>query len=111
MQTGCISANDDKARPAKKAHCDLAYENTQLYLKLAFFWRPVANRSFVDVIERLASPDEQRDVPKMLIASSGAWEVKLSNGSSEALESYEFYLSVISEVDNATTFLVSQHGN
>ena len=79
-------SEEDTTRPLEKAHSHLSYNNTQLSLQMSFFWVPVFNQSAVDLMHTLAK--SINGVPSLLVAGSGIWEIKLSNGSDDSLVVY-----------------------
>ena len=64
-------------------------------LKLSFYWRPIANQSFIDKFKTLANSN---DVPKVVIAGTGAWEIKSTNAATVGLDDYIQNLTVLSVV-------------
>ena len=82
------NVGDTSSRPLEKAHRHLSYNNTLLSLRMSFFWVPVFNQSAVDLIHQLAKSSNADSVPSLFVAGSGIWEIKLSNGSEEALVVY-----------------------
>jgi len=57
---------------------------------------PILNESVADLVHQLSLSN---NVPKVLIAGSGTWEVKHSNGSELALKSYTTNLHLLAQVN------------
>lgn len=95
-----IKAKD--ARPLEKAHSSLVYTNTKHSLQLSFYWRPVFNESAADLLRQLGKGP---NVPSVLVAGSGAWDIKLSNGSEQGLTDYSSNLVHIYRVFISTNFV------
>lgn len=92
------------SRPLEKAHSSLTYNNSDLSFRLTFFWRPVFNQSAADLIHQLGL---SKSVPNIVIAGSGAWDIKLSNGSDSVLDVYASNLEQVAKVSE-TYFPVHQ---
>ena len=94
---------EESSRPLEKAHKSLFYVDSDYRFRVNFYWRPVFNKSAIDLLRQLSqgvvsADTEGSNVPKILVAGTGAWEMKLSNGSDKALENYVHYLSKIDRV-------------
>ncbi|KAK4010994.1 N-acetylneuraminate 9-O-acetyltransferase [Daphnia magna] len=85
------------SRPLEKAHSSLTYNNSELSFRMTFFWRPIFNQSAVDLIHQLGL---SKSVPNVVIAGSGAWDIKLSNGSDAVLDVYESNLEQVAKAAN-----------
>lgn len=86
----------ENSRPLEKAHSSLMYNSTQLSFRISFFWRPVFNQSATDLFRQLG---QSKSVPRLVVAGSGVWDIKLSNGSDdEALDVYARNLEQITRV-------------
>lgn len=98
---GTPSADDadenksEDSRPVEKAHRSLTYANPQIALRLSFFWRPIFNASAVDLLIELR---RSTNIPRVLVAGSGAWYIKLSNGSDTALSDYAKDIDLLAKV-------------
>lgn len=96
VKNGVSAAKENKyARPLEKAHSSLTYNNTLLSFRISFFWRPVFNESAADLFRQLGVSEF---VPRLVVAGSGAWDIKLSNGSQEALNVYARNLEHVARV-------------
>ena len=94
---GGSSSEADDLRPLEKAHSSLTYNNTKFSFRLSFYWRPVFDQSAVDLLHQLR---KARNVPSVLVAGSGAWDMKLSNGSEKGLADYSSNLLKIFRVSH-----------
>lgn len=90
-----LKQEDKYDRPLEKAHSSLTYNNTLLSFRISFFWRPVFNQSAADLLHQLGV---SKSVPRLVVAGSGAWDIKLSNGSEEALNVYARNLEQVARV-------------
>lgn len=90
-----VEAEGEDARPLEKAHKSLTYSVTELSLRITFFWRPVFNSSVVELVNQLK---RATSLPKLIVAGSGAWDIKLSNGSEMGLAEYGENLAKVVEV-------------
>lgn len=95
-------ADGESTRPLEKAHKSLTYNNSQLSLRMTFFWRPVFNQSAIDLFGQLS---QSKFVPRLVVAGSGTWNIKLSNGSdTEALlDAYARDLELVARVSSVIT--------
>lgn len=91
------SEGQQTSRSLEKAHSSLTFNNSQLSFRISFFWRPVFNQSAIDLLHQLG---QSKSVPRLVLAGSGAWDIKLSNGSDEALDAYARNLEQIGRVRN-----------
>jgi len=78
----------------EKAHQSLTFNVPHLGFYMSFYWIPILNESVANLVSQLSS---SKNVPKILVAGSGTWEIKLSNGSQSALESYISNLHLLSQ--------------
>lgn len=90
----------EDTRPLEKAHKSLTYNSTKLAFQVDFFWMPVVNESTVDIIHSLARDQKKNAIPKMVVAGGGVWNIKLSNGSEDALADYVANLSLFARVSS-----------
>jgi hypothetical protein len=86
---------EDNTKPLKNAHKSLIYNNSQLSLRVMFFWRPMFNQTTADLIHQLGL---SRSVPHVVVAGSGSWNIKLSNGSQIILDAYSENLQLLARV-------------
>lgn len=94
------------SRPLEKAHSSLTYNNSELSFRMTFFWRPFFNQSAVDLIHQLGL---SKSVPNVVIAGSGAWDIKLSNGSDAVLDVYESNLEQVAKVRKSVSLPESKN--
>ena len=82
----------------EKAHQSLTFNVNHLSFQMTFHWMPILNESIADLVLQLSL---SQNVPKILVVGSGAWEIKLSNGSLSALKSYTTNLYHLSKVNQS----------
>ena len=85
----------------EKAHQSLTFNVPHLGFYMSFYWIPILNESVANLVSQLSL---SKNVPKILVAGSGTWEIKLSNGSQSALESYISNLHLLSQVNQSLFF-------
>jgi hypothetical protein len=81
--------------PIRNRMSSLIYNNSQLSFRMLFFWRPMLNQTTIDLIHQLV---QSKSVPNLVIAGSGSWIIKGSNGSKSILENYSRNLRKVAEV-------------
>jgi hypothetical protein len=62
---------------------------------MTFFWRPTFNQSAADLFHQLGL---SKSVPNLVVAGSGAWDIKSSNGSQLVVDAYSRNLEQVAEV-------------
>ncbi|EFX82868.1 hypothetical protein DAPPUDRAFT_48914 [Daphnia pulex] len=88
------SSGNKSLRPRHKSYI---YNNPQLSLRIMFFWRPSLNQTTADLINQLGL---SRSVPHVVVAGSGSWDIKGSNGSQIALDVYSQNLQLLANAAN-----------
>ncbi len=83
---------EESLRPRHKSYI---YNNPQLSLRIMFFWRPSLNQTTADLINQLGL---SRSVPHVVVAGSGSWDIKGSNGSQIVLDAYSQNLQLLANV-------------
>jgi hypothetical protein len=83
------------SRPLEKVHSSLTYKNSPFSLRMTFFWRPTFNQSAADLFHQLGL---SKSVPNLVVAGSGAWDIKSSNGSQLVVDAYSRNLEQVAEV-------------
>ena len=96
-----VEITEEDARPLEKAHKSLTYNATSLSLRITFFWRPVFNSSVVELLNNLKS---MKSLPRLIVAGSGAWDIKLSKGSEQHVQEYGRNLANVVEVIPVTVY-------
>ncbi|XP_064107706.1 N-acetylneuraminate 9-O-acetyltransferase-like isoform X1 [Macrobrachium nipponense] len=88
------------------AHEELHYNDTNLHLNIEFFWRPVMD---LQVDKLLNQWKRSKVLPKLIVIGSATHTIKISNGSSLALEEYKKNLthiaSALHQIGNKTRVL------
>lgn len=87
--------DEDVKIPLHNSHKSFIYNNPQLSLRIMFFWRPSFNQTTADLINQLGL---SRSVPHVVVAGSGSWNIKGSNGSQIVLDDYSQSLHLLANV-------------
>jgi hypothetical protein len=87
--------DEDVKLPLQNSHKSFIYNNPQLSLRIMFFWRPIFNQTTADLINQLGL---SRSVPHVVVAGSGSWNIKGSNGSQIILDDYSQSLQLLANV-------------
>ena len=83
----------------EKSHQSLAFNLTQHSFHMSFYWMPVLNQSVINLMQQLM---RSKNIPKIVVAGSGTWEIKLTNASELALKSYAEALHLLSQVNHSS---------
>jgi hypothetical protein len=90
-----LKQDEDVKIPLHNSHMSFIYNNQQLSLRILFFWRPVFYQTTIDLINQLGL---SRSVPHVVVAGSGSWNIKDSNGSQIVLDTYSQNLQLLANV-------------
>jgi hypothetical protein len=91
-----VKQDEDVKIPLHNSHKkSFIYNNPQLSLRIMFFWRPIFNQTTADLINQLGL---SRSVPHVVVAGSGSWNIKGSNGSQIVLDAYSQSLQLLANV-------------
>lgn len=89
-----IQSSQSEPVRASEYH-DMSFEESELHLKVDFYWRPYIGESMFKVYKDWLDYDVKSH-PVVVVTGSGLWAIKSSNGSLDTLDSYRKNLTRLS---------------